>query len=697
MSRLTRRHFLQLGALSALASRCGGLEKVTSLLAAPTPLPAPPDPRSRVAGYLRAWELADYPAMHAVLSTPSRSAMDLESFAGRHRAIAQEAGLDGLEARPTFALAEEEQATVGVALSFSSNLLGEIPVRNRYPLVLEDGQWRIEWSPALIFPQLQGERLVHLVSDGHLRGDIYDRGGLPLATRGTQVTVGVVPVRIEDEDALLAALSPIVGLSGAEIVARYRKPGSQPEWFMPVADLPSETAQLHWETLQGLAGVELREKYTRLYPNGPVAGHVVGYVGPITREEFEVLAAEGYQVDDLLGKAGLERWGEHYLAGRRSATLAVVEPGGGIAEVIKRRPGIPSRSLYTSLYLTLQKAAEKALEGQRGAVVALDPRSGEIIALASSPGFDPNELAQGLTVAEWQALLGDPARPLVTRATLGAQPTGSLFKIVTAAAALEAGVFTPDTTITCTGSWHAVGRTWGDNRAHGPVDMRRALTVSCNVYFYQAGFHLYSLDPEILPRFARDFGLGRATGLRELPEAEGLVPANEFAGDAINLAIGQGAFLATPLQVARLVAAVANGGTLYRPRLARAASGAPGLPDTLFPAEAVARLPVSSSTLAVIREGLDAVTSGRGGTAAHIFRGAGFTSAGKTGTAQNPAKPHAWFTGWAPYEDPQLAMAVIVEEAGEGSAVAAPIFRKLVEVYFGLPSEEEPSSESSGG
>jgi len=272
------------------------------------------------------------------------------------------------------------------------------------------------------------------------------------------------------------------------------------------------------------------------------------------------------------------------------------------------------------------------------------------------------------------------------------------------AAALEEGGFTPGSTFNCPGTWYGLGKDWPKTcwleRGHGQVNLVQALTVSCDVTFYELGKRLYELDPTLLPRYARLFGLGAPVGLGIAGEVAGLVPDADwkmaelgeawFSGDSVNLAIGQGYLLVTPLQVASMVAAVGNGGTLYRPQLVLKVAASSEEPEQVFEPQELGRLPVRPETLSAIQEGLLGAVIGPRGTATHAFEGMEVAVAGKTGTAENPDDdPHAWFAGYAPADDPLIAVAVVIENGGEGSQVAAPLFRQMVEAFFALQRGEE--------
>ena len=702
---------LALAILFVLTLAC---ERPVSLVDTPTPETSYLPPLPTAQAFLEAWDEGDYEAMYALLSSSAQDSIMEEEFVWFHQSTMQEATVLSQDLEMGNLVEEEGKARADFTLALDTILLGSPQIANQLPLVWEDVGWRVDWSPEVIFPSLTMDDVVYLHRLTAARGSIYDRNGEPLATQGALVTVGVVPQDIQDESHLLAELSLILNMSQEDIQSVYTAPGVQPHWFVPIADISFEASVTHARVLDSLPGVMLRETSVRTYPQGSVAAHIVGYMGEINQDELMTLQEVGYVEADAIGKTGLERWGETLLAGRRGGRLAIITAQGELVDTIVEHPATQSRSIHTTIDLELQKLAEEALGDHRGAIVALDPNNGEILAMATSPRYDPNELTWGrFDAARWQSLSSDSARPLVNRATQGAYPTGSVFKVVTAAAALEGAGFSPDTTIKCTGSWAGLGPGWTKydwlRSGHGPMDFRSAIVRSCDVFFWEMGFRLNELDAELLPSYGHHFGFGELTGMDAIDETAGLVPdpawkeefftgeGNPFwvPGDAVNLAVGQGDLLATPLQVANMMAAIGNGGILYRPHLVMRISGTPQEEEQVFTASERGRLPISEANLQVLRDGLDGVTSNRDGTAWYAFEGAAFSSAGKTGTAETPdEKPHAWFAGYAPAEAPQIAVAAIVENSGEGSVYAAPLCRQVMEAYLlGPPPPEAAEGE----
>jgi len=642
--------------------------------------------------------------MYRLLTPTTQEAISEEEFTAAYSSTAETMTLNHLTTSLRSILEGEGSAQAEFSATFETLLAGSFPVTNTLPLRLEEDQWGVLWSRTCILPQLEGGNQLYLQPEVPVRGNIYDRSGRGLAVNGTRVVVGVMPEKLEDADRALFLLSQVLGEPIASLQDKYAD--APPRWFVPLGEISAQESTQHYDTLAGLAGVLLKEKAVRLYRDGTLAPHVVGYVGPIGAEEVKRWREKGYPPDAVVGKAGLEAWGEEFLAGRRGGMLAVVSPEGDLIVTLAQQPSGQSRSIFTTLDRTLQQKAVEFLEGRQGAIVALDPHTGQVLALASSPAFDPNIFIPAIAAEDWQRLVATPGQPLLNRATQGLYPPASVFKIVTMAAGMETGLYTPSSAFNCQGVWKGLGDGWPMHcwiwpRQHGVLDLVTGLVVSCDTVFYEIGLRLHQQDPNLLLSYARRFGLGQPTGLVGLEEGVGLVPDDAWkretleeswtAGDSVNLAIGQGYLLVTPLQVAMLISAVGNGGTLYRPQMVQRISGTQDTPECVFASKIQGTLPVTPEHLAAIRQGLRGVVEDRRGTAYTAFAGCPLSVAGKTGTAENPGgKPHAWFAGYAPADDPQIAIAVVIENAGEGSVVAAPIFRALVETFWGAEEPEPP-------
>ncbi|MEM4724504.1 MAG: penicillin-binding protein 2 [Candidatus Hadarchaeum sp.] len=700
---MTHRRFLLLFALLLailVQPACRQAEPTPTPVPTPTPTPSLIGAEAVAREYLRAWQEEDYARMYTFLSSSAMATISSEKFVSRYRAIAEEATMTSLTASVLgVQRALTTTAQVTFTLTVDTRLVAQFQVENVLDLSYDGQRWGVDWTPKAIFPLLVWDNLVHMFIHVPSRGNIYDRWDLPLALEGKLIELGVVPGWIKDEAKLLSILSRLLGLSQEAIKKKYVH-AARPDWFMPVGDISLETKQANEALLSSEPGITWREKPIRVYPYGNLAAQVIGYTALIDADTLARLKDQGYQETDRIGVAGLEGWGESYLSGTRGGTLAIISPDGRIVWTLAERPATVSKSIYTTLDIEFQRTVEGILGQKVGAIVVLDVHNGDVLAMVSHPGYDPNVFITG-TTQQRQALLNDPQRPFLNRAIAGLYPPGSTFKIVTMSAGMEVLGLTQHSSFFCAGRWDGLadGATrycWLPS-GHGTLNLLNGLVQSCDTVFWEIGKALNERDPYALPRWARTFGLGAPTGLNVLDEAAGLIAdpdwkAQHYSGaeqqwlprDAVNMAIGQGDVLVTPLQMANLVAAVANGGTLYRPRLVRRIGSLMGDDVQDFPPQVLGQLPVSPANLQVVQQAMEGVC--RYGTASRAFIGATIRMAGKSGTAETPpSEPHAWFVGYAPVEDPQIAVAVVLEHGGEGGRNAAPLFRQVVEAYMTLP------------
>jgi penicillin-binding protein 2 len=535
------------------------------------------------------------------------------------------------------------------------------------------------------------------------RGTIYDRRGRVLVENLPSYNLTLDRGRAADLPASLDFAARVLGRPALElerILVRYADVALfQPVLLAEGLGLP-EVARFRVAALEH-PEFEIDVTHRRVYRMGSHAAHLLGYLGEVRAEEV-AQPASGYRSGDLVGRRGVERTYDRRLRGADGERVVVVDSRGRPVREFGREVGRPGAGLRLTLDAALQQEAERALEGKVGAVVALDPRNGEIRALVSAPAYDPNLFARRLAVEDWQRLVGDPLHPLQDRALQSAYSPGSVFKIVLATAGLAEGVVTPRDGVFCNGGASFYGRRFHCWRAggHGWVDLERALEQSCDVYFYTLG---QKLGIERIAAYARRFELGQPTGIDLEGERVGLVPDAQWServrhhpwypGETISVAIGQGALLTTPLQIATMVAAVANGGRLVTPHLVPEAAVRP--PRSLGLAPGI---------LEPIRRGLWRVVNGQG--TAGAARLAAVEVAGKTGTVQVVAheayqdssqlpwekRNHAWFVSYAPAATPELVVVVFLEHGGQGSRAAAPVAKILYESYFG--SDLDPAAAS---
>jgi penicillin-binding protein 2 len=686
---------------------------LSTLTAALTPAPTlpPPSPDGVAAAFLSAWEARDYTTMYALLSPESRAAIDSDGFTQRYRNALNTASVLTVTTRPQSALWEGDRAQLAFHLELETALAGTLITDTVMSLSLNGGQWGIDWNAGLIWPQLAGGYYFRMDYTIPVRANIYDRNGLGLATQGVIVTVGVIPGQIENEAAVLQALATVTGLDPNVIRSKYAS--APADWKVPIADISAEVS-VDYNDLLSIPGIYRDEKDGRAYPYHGIAPHVVGWVSPVPAEQLDAYRARGYRGDEWVGVSGLEAWGEEILAGKHGGELSIVTGSGEKVVTIAKSDPIPSRTIYTTIDRNFQEKVEQILGGRKGAIVVLDVHSGAVLAMASGPGFNSNAFVGPTGAAERSQIVTDPRRPLFNRATQARYPPGSVFKIVTMSAAVgDGGMHPVHTGFFCPGYWEGLGPAYRKGcwktDGHGDITLQDGLTASCDVVFYTVGQRLDGIDQTMLPRYARGYGLGEKTGLEGVVEESGLVPDPDWkvnnigeqwwVGDSVNLAIGQGYLLVTPLQIARMMAAVANGGTLYRPYVVQRVGAAGDIPEQVTAPEVVGTLPVSPENLLSIQSALLGVTTKSIGTAWHRFVGLSIPVAGKTGTAEvggADTQPHSWFASYAPANAPEIAIVVVVENVGEGSTVAAPLTRQVVEAYYGLPLSTLPPQAEEG-
>ncbi|HKV45007.1 MAG TPA: penicillin-binding protein 2 [bacterium] len=550
--------------------------------------------------------------------------------------------------------------------------------------------WQIQIVQGEYFLRQSEENRLRLSPVEAPRGHILDRQGRPLTLNRPAFTVSLLPMELRHPERIIPEIGRRLGMTPVEVASKLAEARGRP--FEPVRlkrDVPKEVIAALEEDRMDLPGVFVQVEPVRDYPYGPLAAHLLGYLGEINDRELDSLRSRRYEAGELIGKDGVERIYDRYLKGRNGQIQAEVDAQGHPLRVLATVPSQPGNNVKLGVDLDVQKAAEEALGSRVGAVVAMDPRDGTIVALASHPAFDPNLFATGITTANWNRLLRDPLQPLLDRSAQGGYPMGSVFKIVTATAALELGLVQTDSRFYCPGYYNLGGHIFHDHEAHGNINFLEGIAQSCNVVFWTLA---RPVGPGHLAQYARMYALGQRTGIDLVQESAGVVPDPDwkrrvwkqiwFAGDTLNTAVGQGYVLATPLQVARLLAAVANGGTLVTPHLATEIVSPKGRVVARIAPPPAGEIHLRPETWAVLHAGLAAVVTH--GTAASI-QIPGLAIAGKTGTAENPhGKPHAWFAGYAPADHPQLVVVAIVENAGFGAEFAAPIVKRVFEAAFGI-------------
>ena len=537
------------------------------------------------------------------------------------------------------------------------------------------------------------------------RGILYDREGIPLVDSFPAFDVSLYRQDLRRPETLIRPLSQTLSLDQEKLQARMAAAKDLPpsQAFKIKTNISrEELAQVETRRLD-LPGVMVDVVIRRNYPYRSLAAHIIGHLGEISQEELEKDLYSNHKAGYLVGKYGIEQTHEVELMGESGGRQIEVNAVGRMMRVLGTVEPIPGNNLFLTLDLELQKAAEEALAGKNGAVVALDPRNGDVLAMVSKPDFDPNLFSRGITPENWKSIIGNPARPLQNRATQGQYPPGSVFKIITALAALEEKAITPDTVFSCSGAFPFGNRDYHcwKKEGHGRMDLKRAIVESCDVYFYQVGLRL---GVDRIAKYASAVGLGKSTGYPLGQEKPGLVPTSAWklkrfripwqTGETLSVAIGQGFNLATPLQIASSVSALFNGGRFFQPRVVQSVRSPDGEVLQEIPPVATRSLHFTPEHVEFIRDALWGVVNGPGGTGSRA-KIQGFDVAGKTGTSQviqrregrgeinlPEFQDHAWFACFAPAPKPEITVVAFVEHGGGGGAVAAPVARKVMENYF---------------
>jgi penicillin-binding protein 2 len=680
-----------------------------------------PDPREVAQSYLDHWKAEEYPAMYALLTKVSQDAINEADFTTRYQAMANEAALSSWDYEILSSLKNPESGQVGYKVILHSILVGDIERETMMNLSLENSEWRIQWDDSLILPELRGGN--HLLMDYSIpsRGNIYSSDGTALVAQADAVAIGLDAAAVDpnQEDGLLGEIYRLTGvhpetLSG--MIEAYRPFG----YYLPVADISVDALAPREAVLAGYSGVILQPFRTRYYFDDGISAHVLGYMSLIQPDEVDKYKRLGYRVDERVGRDGLELFAEKSLAGVRGGVLYVVDQNNNIITQLAAKEPQPAEAVYTTIDYNLQKGLQRSnalSDGMLGAIVVLERDTGRVLAMLSSPGFNPNLFEpQNFNSSDLIKALFDPTTtPLLNRATQGQYPLGSVFKIVTMSAALQSGLYTKDTEYNCgyffTELTGMEPHDWtydhylqdGKTQASGRLTLPEGLMRSCNPFFWHIGLDFYNRGMfTAISDMARGFGLGSSTGI-EIGDLAGQIPDPTSQVDAVNLAIAQGNTLITPLQVADFIAAVGNGGTLYTPRVIDRIVPVVGDPTYVFTPTVRGTLPVSPENLSIVQEAMVSVVMNPRGTAYRtsayginsFVSSTGIPVAAKTGTAESGyGDPHAWFAGYtfAGRENrPDIAVAVLVENGGEGSVVAEPIFRRVLEIYFlGSPQMRYP-------
>lgn len=557
---------------------------------------------------------------------------------------------------------------------------------------------------------LEGDRLLQLSLNNRLRlrpveaprGLILDRNGQPMVENLASFDLYMTPEDIPGVDETMQRLADILQSSPDELKQRVsERQGSQLDPVLLRKGVDERIVTAIEEQKIDLPGISLQVRPVRTYPNGGSAAALLGYVAEVSRAQLKSTEFRDFRPGETMGQAGIERRYDAFIRGVDGGEQIEVDALGRVSRLIRQVEPQSGFNLQLTLDNRLQQVAEEALQGKSGALIAVHPSTGEILAMVSQPSYDPNQFSQRLTPEQWRKLIADPRHPMQNKGLQGQYAPGSIFKLVTALAALERGAITPETKFSCDGAFSLGSHLFHDWKkgGHGTLDLRQAIANSCNIYFYNTALKAGIGE---ITRVARELGLGVPSGLGLGGEAKGVIPPKTtvppeaggwYPGNTVMAGIGQGMVTITPIQAVMMVSAIANGGTLYRPWVVRKVETLDRELVEEYGPEPVRKVNIDPDNLAIIRDGMQAVVSEGTGSRAKI---PGLRVAGKTGTAQvvensgsqrGGKRDHAWFVSFAPADNPQIAIAVVVEHGGFGGQVAAPIAKSLLQAWFTLPRD----------
>ena len=564
----------------------------------------------------------------------------------------------------------------------------------------------------------EGNRL-RMVTMTAARGIMYDRNGQILVGSRPAYTVSIMPSGKDVAPEEVTKLAGYLNKPAAEI---QKKISDNKDGYEPIriaTDVPMDVVTNIEEHSHELPGISIDVEPLRYYPYNTMASQLFGYVGEVSEEELAEIKQENPNTlvgaGTILGRSGLESMYDDVLRGVDGGKQLEVDATGRPVEEVERKNTIPGSDIHLTIDVNLQKAAEEAVRNQidqlraqgipaqGAAVVALDPNTGAVLAMVSSPEFNPNWFSQGITTAQWNQLNNDKNHPFDNKVISGEYPPGSPFKIVTGVAALDLKKVTPEEQIFDSGRHWLIDKRNAEGEALGWLDFNTALAKSDNVYFYEMGNRV---GIENIDKYAKYFGLGEKTGIKLYGEAAGNLASPEYKrkvfdqdwylGETFDAAIGQSFTLVTPIQMAVLLSQVANGGIRYQPYVVSRVDNKDGTPAEIFGPKKLGVLPVPKNVMDLVRNGLRDVTA-EGGTAGDIFKGFPISVAGKTGTAENAhGQDHGWFVAYAPYDKPRIVVVALVEQGSFGAGSAGPIVRDILAAFFNVQKAKLVNGSSNG-
>lgn len=692
-----------------------------------TPVPSPTPgsleyPTELSTEWISLWMEEDYAGMYQLTSAATRDNMTESAFVTKYTNVAREAGINKISVRLDGDVSD--QGTIKMVVTYESGLVGEVQQEMELAMISESSGWRVIWTPSLIFNELGSNGCVAWIGDSYTRGRILDSQGRVFAEDAAVTRVGVIPANITDPAYTYSELARVLDMKQSDIQARVEADPTA-NYEVVLKDMPADQEINLLNELGDLDGVTIQAATQRTYPYGASAVHLVGYVSLATAEDIE--KDESIVEGQLIGRSGIEYGANDILTGKPGGTLYAVEctTRAKRAEIASTEGQLPA-DVYLTVDAEFQKDVDKAMYGaekevtnsdgtkvkvgQRGAAVILDPETGAVLAMVSHPSFDPNGMITGNLSEQDQAMMDDPIMMAwLNRAVAQALPTGSIFKVITTAGAMDTLGYTDQTLVDCPATFTIGDQSWNDwvvengVTAQGTLTLHQALVNSCNTVFYAIGAEMDKVDPNALPDMAKAFGLGDAVDMEYFPSGTtGIIPDPAWklenyddgwaTGDNVNLAIGQGYMEATPLQMAVAYSAIANGGDVLVPYVVEKTQVEGQDPVTVGKKQVKNHLPITDQQIEWIQAALRSQTSdpyGYGST--KVFADFNWSISGKTGTAQNDrafedGRPHSWFAAYAPYpgngETPEIASIVMFEGIGEGVSYAAPVTKAIYQIYL---------------
>jgi penicillin-binding protein 2 len=573
--------------------------------------------------------------------------------------------------------------------------------------------WHLQLIKGSELRRLSENNRVRIRENPADRGMLLDRKGRVLAHNRPSFEVYLVPEDLKGNPEVLVKVGAILKMDQDEIREKLQDP-KQCHPFKPV----KIKSDIDWDQLAFLEsnrvylpGLFLEVRPRRAYDYGSLASHLIGYIGEVDENDLKRTKDLPYRLGSFIGKYGIEYQWEVDLRGVDGGRQIEVDALGREIKPLHSVEPFPGNNIILTIDLDLQRVAEEAFQNKNGVLIAMDPKTGRILAMVSKPSFDPGAFARNISPEEWKSLMENPLHPLQNRGIQGQYPPGSVFKIITAIAGLESGLITPETQLTCSGTFtygNRDFRCWKEG-GHGAINLHRAMVESCDIFFYQVGL---KVGVDRIAHYAKEFGFGKKTGIPLPHEKAGVIPSTSwkmkrfgvpwYSGETVSVAVGQGYVTATPIQLLTLISTIANGGKIYLPQIVEKVKNIYGIPLKEYPPIEIERVTISEDTLHLVSEALKGAVNDPHGTGwACVLKEV--KVAGKTGTAQvvrmeknfkkgdmdrmpMELKDHAWFVAYAPFENPQISVVVLVEHGGFGGAVAAPIAKKVIEKYLSLES-----------